>query len=317
MENEQILQKFQIFFFHCHFLPYRVYFLQEPPFSPNMPGGGRELFYVDQSRLSSAFLLFRRLASPHGIHDPKGMELGLTRMCFTEHMDFEFPVSDATPAGFFEVNLDSYLYDLLTYREKYRDRIRLLFGLELGLQAHLVPLQAACAASKPFDFIIGSSHLCAGKDPFQPYFWEGRSTEEALREYFSSIIENLETFTDFDVYGHLDYAVRYAPGQDKDYCYEKYADLFERILDLLLENGIGLEINTGGLGYGLRDVNPARAILRRYREKGGEIITIGSDAHRPQDLCRFFGRAEEILKDCGFRYYTVFEGRTPHFEKLD
>ena len=247
----------------------------------------------------------------------KGMELGLTRMCFTEHMDFEFPVSDATPAGFFEVNLDSYLYDLLTYREKYRDRIRLLFGLELGLQAHLVPLQAACAASKPFDFIIGSSHLCAGKDPFQPYFWEGRSTEEALREYFSSIIENLETFTDFDVYGHLDYAVRYAPGQDKDYCYEKYADLFERILDLLLENGIGLEINTGGLGYGLRDVNPARAILRRYREKGGEIITIGSDAHRPQDLCRFFGRAEEILKDCGFRYYTVFEGRTPHFEKLD
>ena len=247
----------------------------------------------------------------------KGMELGLTRMCFTEHMDFEFPVSDATPAGFFEVNLDSYLYDLLTYREKYRDRIRLLFGLELGLQAHLVPLQAACAASKPFDFIIGSSHLCAGKDPFQPYFWEGRSTEEALREYFSSIIENLETFTDFDVYGHLDYAVRYAPGQDKDYCYEKYADLFERILDLLLENGIGLEINTGGLGYGLRDVNPAAAVLRRYREKGGEIITIGSDAHRPQDLCRFFGRAEEILKDCGFRYYTVFEGRTPHFEKLD
>ena len=247
----------------------------------------------------------------------KGMELGLTRMCFTEHMDFEFPVSDATPAGFFEVNLDSYLYDLLTYREKYRDRIRLLFGLELGLQAHLVPLQAACAASKPFDFIIGSSHLCAEKDPFQPYFWEGRSTEEALREYFSSIIENLETFTDFDVYGHLDYAVRYAPGQDRDYCYEKYADLFERILDLLLENGIGLEINTGGLGYGLRDVNPARAILRRYREKGGEIITIGSDAHRPQDLCRFFGRAEEILKDCGFRYYTVFEGRTPHFEKLN
>ena len=59
------------------------------------------------------------------------------------------------------------------------------------------------------------------------------------------------------------------------------------------------------------------ADLRRYREKGGEIITIGSDAHRPQDLCRFFGRAEEILKDCGFRYYTVFEGRTPHFEKLD
>ena len=95
----------------------------------------------------------------------KGISLGLTQMCFTEHMDFEYPVSEETPAGFFEVNTDSYLYDLLKYRELYRDRIRVLFGIELGLQSHLVPLQAAMAASKPFDFIIGSSHLCAGKDP--------------------------------------------------------------------------------------------------------------------------------------------------------
>ena len=174
-----------------------------------------------QRRLSSALLLFGRLGRPDGGDDPqRDGSSGLARMCFTEHMDFDFPVSDISPAGIFEVNLDSYLYDLLTYREKYRDRIRILFGLELGLQAHLAPLQAACAASKPFDFIIGSSHLCAGKDPYQPYFWEGRSEEEALREYFSSIIENLETFTDFDIYGHLDYVVRYAPQQDKDYCYE-------------------------------------------------------------------------------------------------
>ena len=243
----------------------------------------------------------------------RGIALGLTQMCFTEHMDFDFPVSDISPAGCFEVNTDSYLYDLLKYREIYRDKIRILFGVELGLQAHLVPLQAAYATSKPFDFIIGSSHLCSGRDPYQPYFWEGRSEEEALREYFSSIIENLETFTDFDVYGHLDYIVRYAPGQDKDYSYEKYADLFERMLDLLLENGIGLEVNTGGVRYGLKDLHPCTALLRRYREKGGEIVTVGSDAHRPEDLCRSFDRAEEVLKNCGFRYYTVFENRTPRF----
>ena len=246
----------------------------------------------------------------------RGIDLGLTRMCFTEHMDFDFPVSEISPAGCFEVNADSYLYDLLKYREIYRNKIRILFGVELGLQAHLVPLQAAFAASKPFDFIIGSSHLCAGKDPYQPDFWEGRNEEEALREYFSSIIENLETFTDFDVYGHLDYVVRYAPEKDKNYSYEKYSDLFEKMLDLLLENGIGLEVNTGGVRYGLKDLHPCTALLRRYREKGGEIVTVGSDAHRPEDLCRSFDRAEAVLKDCGFRYYAVFENRTLQFIKL-
>ena len=73
--------------------------------------------------------------------------------------------------------------------------------------------------SFPFDFIIGSSHLCNGKDPYDAGFFAGRSEEEAYREYFGSIIDNLEEFHDFDIYGHLDYVVRYGPDQDKFYTY--------------------------------------------------------------------------------------------------
>lgn len=243
----------------------------------------------------------------------RGLELGLERMCFTEHMDFEFPVSEEVPAGFFEVNTDSYLYDLLSMRSSFADRIRLSFGVELGLQSHLTALQASYVSRWPFDFIIGSSHLCNGQDPYTASFWQGRSEEEGYREYFASIADNLEVFNDFDIYGHLDYVVRYGPNQDKFYTYEKYADLFERILDLLLENGIGLEINTGGIGYGLKDLHPCAQILKRYRQKGGEIVTVGSDAHRPDALCRCFDRAEALLKECGFSYYTVFEERKPSF----
>lgn len=246
----------------------------------------------------------------------RGIELGLKRMCFTEHLDFDFPVSESTPAGFFEVNTDSYLYELLRCREVFRREIGILFGVELGLQGHLGEIQAAYTASHDFDFIIGSSHLSKGQDPYQASFWEGRSEEAAYREYFSSIIENLETFTDFDVYGHLDYVVRYGPNQDRYYTYEKYRDLFERMLDLLLENGIGIEINTGGIGYGLKDLHPCREVLMRYREKGGEIVTVGSDAHKPEALCRSFDRAQVLLEDCGFRYYTVFEKRKPQFIRL-
>ena len=205
----------------------------------------------------------------------KGISLGLSQMCFTEHMDFDFPVSTDTPAGFFEVNTDSYLYDLLKYKAEYRKEIQVSFGIELGLQAYLTGLQSAYTNAFDFDFIIGSSHLCKGRDPYDALFYEGRTEEEAYREYFSSIIENLEAFHDFDIYGHLDYVVRYGPGKDKNYTYEKYQDLFERILDLLLENGIGMEINTGGLRYGLKELHPCRKVLERYREKGGETVTVG------------------------------------------
>lgn len=246
----------------------------------------------------------------------RGIELGLTKMCFTEHNDFDYPVTEREADGFFEVNPDAYLYDFLKLREKYAGKIALLFGVELGLQPHLSKRNAAFAKEHDYDFIIGSSHICHGKDPYYPAFYEGRSQEAAYREYFESILENLKVYSNFDVYGHLDYVVRYGPEKDRGYCYETYSDLFDRILELLLEKGKGLELNTGGISDGMRDVHPCREVLRRYRQKGGEIITIGSDAHDPAEIAAHFHRAEEVLQECGFRYYTVFENRQPEFKRF-
>ena len=243
----------------------------------------------------------------------EGIRRGLTHMCFTEHNDFDYPVSEDTPQGMFELNADAYLYDLIRLREKYAGQIQLLFGVELGLQPHLMRRNAIFAKAHDYDFIIGSSHICGGRDPYYPAFYEGRSQEEAYREYFQSIIDNIKKFENFDVYGHLDYVVRYGPEKDLGYTYEKYGDLFDKILELLLEKGKGLEINTGGIQGGLKDVHPCIEVVRRYKQKGGEIITIGSDAHDPAEIAADFHRAEEVLQECGFRYYTVFEKRQPEF----
>lgn len=102
--------------------------------------------------------------APMGEMVERGIALGLGQMCFTEHMDFDFPVSEGIPKGFFEVNTDAYLYELLRCRAVYGDRIKLCFGVELGLQAYLAEVQEGYVNSFPFDFIIGSSHLCNGKD---------------------------------------------------------------------------------------------------------------------------------------------------------
>lgn len=246
----------------------------------------------------------------------KGIEKGLTQMCFTEHHDFDYPIWGEFPAGIFELNPDSYLYDFLKYKEKYADKIKLCFGVELGMQPHLSRRNAAFAKAHDYDFIIASSHLCNGKDPAFPTFYEGKTQEEGYREYFESILENLKTYSNFDVYGHLDYVVRYGPGKDEGYSYEKYRDVIDAILDKLISNGKGIEINTNGLAKGLRDANPCSAIIRRYKELGGEIITVGSDAHTPESIAAYFDKAADVLTACGFCYYSTFEKRSVTFHKI-
>lgn len=246
----------------------------------------------------------------------EGIRRGLTNMCFTEHHDYDYPVFNNIPAGYFELDSDSYYEEFLKQKDAYADRIRLCFGVELGLQPHLSDRNAAFVKARPYDFVIGSSHLCNGQDPAFPDFYRGKTQKEAYREYFESILENLQTSPDFDVYGHLDYVVRYGPDKDKGYSYEQYRDIFDAILEKLIADGKGIEINTKGLTAGLRDVHPCTAILRRYKELGGKIITIGSDAHASLQIASHFERAAAVLSECGFRYYTTFEGRNAIFHHI-
>ena len=241
--------------------------------------------------------------------------LGLTHYCVTEHLDLDFPVDPVEQLSF-DLDTDAYFTTALALRKKYASDLKLCIGVELGLQPHLADRLNAYIERYPFDFVIGSSHLSGGKDPYYPAFYEGRSEEEAYREYFTSITENIRAFDGFDVYGHLDYVVRYGPHKDTHYSYEKYQDILDSIIRLLIEKGKGLEINTGGLKYGLKDLHPCTPLLKRYRQLGGEIITIGSDAHKPENIGVCFSRAEEALIACGFRYYTIFRERKPEFIPL-
>lgn len=246
----------------------------------------------------------------------EGIKKGLKTMCFTEHMDIGFPDSPTESGNVFLLNTDSYLYELASLKEKYRNQLRILFGVELGLQPEVLRDNAVYAKSYDFDFIIGSSHVCHGKDPYFASFYEGRSEKEAYREYFESILENVRKFSNYDVYGHLDYVVRYGPNKDQNYCYDEYRDILDEILKLLIEKEKGIELNTGGFSAGLRDFHPCRDALRRYRELGGEIITLGSDSHDCARIGAHFETAANLLKECGFRYYHVFEKRIPEAIKL-
>lgn len=242
---------------------------------------------------------------------------GLDTLCVTEHYDFDYPTDQGTPAHYFEFDANAYRARYEEVRDSFLGKITLLWGVEMGLQTHIADDISNYVNQYPFDFVIGSSHLTHGIDLYYPAFYEGRPEDEAYREYFESILENLQVCKDFDVYGHLDYAVRYGPNQNKYYSYAKFGDILDPILKKLIETGKGIEINTKGLLVGLGECNPSREILKRYRELGGEIITCGSDAHDPEHIGYKFDVASDILTECGFKYYTVFKSRKPEFIKIN
>ena len=93
-------------------------------------------------------------------------------------------------------------------------------------------------------------------------------------------------------------------------------EILDEILRTLIRKNVGIELNTGGYHYGLGEPNPCVNIIRRYRELGGEIITIGADAHTPDKIGYAFDKAADVLRECGFSYYAVFKNRRPVFHKL-
>lgn len=236
------------------------------------------------------------------------VEKGLKTICFTEHNDFDYP------GGEFLLDTDAYKNELFRVREQLSGKIEVLFGVELGLMKHLGERLREYLDGRGFDFVIGSSHLIDGKDPYFPEYFAELGQKNGVLRYFESIVENIGAFSDFDVYGHLDYAVRYSP--EKCYNPVDLREIIDEILRKIVSLGKGIEINTAGLRKGLSHANPHPFILKRYRELGGEIITVGSDAHNTADIAADFDLAESFLKDAGFEFYTVFRQRKPHFVKL-
>ena len=238
---------------------------------------------------------------------------GLTDICFTEHIDKDFPTDHHMD---FSVDVPAYLESYTALSQKYREQIHIYFGIEMGLQPHLKDFYTDFIQKYPFDYCIGSSHLVDGMDPYYPDFFEGREESAAYERYFVTILENLDAFSAMDSYGHLDYIVRYGPNQNRDYSYQKYADIIDEILKKLIHKGVALECNTAGFRYGLGHPNPCEEILIRYRELGGELLTLGSDGHSPEHIAFAYETIGDLLRSCGYTHYTIFEKRKPRFLPL-
>ena len=247
---------------------------------------------------------------------------GLKTICFTDHFDKDD--LEWGEEGIFD--MDAYFVEMQKLQEEYAGKLNIRIGIELGLRTYLKDYYEELTKKYPFDFVIGSVHNVPYKkdvegnilytDPAAEKLFTDRTDKEAYRLMMETTLENVRTSDCFQTLGHLDYVVRYGKSREKAYSYTDYADIIDEILKLLIEKEKGLEVNSAGLKYGLPFAHPHPDVLKRYRELGGEIITIGADAHKPEHIAYDFAKAEEILKSCGFKYYTEFFEQKPVFKQL-
>lgn len=240
--------------------------------------------------------------------------LGMDEICITDHHDYGS--REMTHIDFY-LDIPAYLPAIRALAQEFEGKLTIRTGIELGLMCREKTYLTKLASKLPVDYIIGSNHFVDGTDVYERAYFEGRSEMESYRRYFESTLNRVREMDCFDSLGHLDYVVRYGPGKNQNYRPFDYREVTDEILKLLIERGKGLECNTGGFKAGLGHPHPQEEILCRYRELGGEIITVGSDAHRAPELGGYFKEAAEILKKCGFRYYAVYRGRKPYFKTIE
>lgn len=243
---------------------------------------------------------------------------GLKEVAITDHLDLDYPGDKSV----FDLDFKKYIKTLKEYRERYKGRLEIKIGIELGLQPHLkknkVLNEILC--SKEIDFIIGSTHCVRGKELDEKGFFFGKTKLESHKAYFKEVYQNIKSFDGFSVCGHLDFIKRYGREYFEDYKkinYEEHGEIIDKILRTLIEKEMGLEVNTSGCRYGSSESTPNEYILRRYSELGGKIITLGSDAHRSEDIGNGLDKAFKLLKKCGFNNYSIFNKKKIEFKEIN
>lgn len=243
----------------------------------------------------------------------KAISMGFDEIAFTDHIDLFWPGS----SSFGAINLDEYFSSLDKMILKYGGKISIKKGIEVGIQPHAIKQTKNMTEARSFDFIIASVHCVDCIELDEPKYYSGKSAGEAYMRYFEEVLHTVGSYDHFSVLGHIDILRRYVPGSDnKTIKYSDYSDILDRILTTLINKNKGIELNTSGYKYGLGSFLPAIDFIKKYKELGGEIITVGSDAHRTEHIGHKFSEARELLQQCGFKYITRFDNMQPNFSKL-
>lgn len=245
-------------------------------------------------------------------HIDTAIKKGCNIFGFSEHLDYDYIVN----------NLDVIMTDVKAYYENtirlkkiYSGRITLLCGIEFAFDKKAEPYYIETDKKYNFDYIINSVHVAGGLDCyFQPYF-EGKTKQNAYRQYLKQVLLSIDAAFDYQIIAHIGYVARNAPYENTNLNYNDHSKIIDDILKRIIERQKVLEVNTN-----VKTIKslylPTFEIIKRYYEMGGRLITYGSDCHQSARICDKYDIVIDMLKSIGFNELAYFENKIIKFEKL-
>lgn len=243
----------------------------------------------------------------------RAQELGLAYYTVTDHCECnEYRVSPYYSTGYDKVVRRAWAE--MEEARKAFPSLKLLRGIELGQPLQDLEAAEDALRGRDYDFVIGSVHNIRGFEDF--YFLDySQVTIDFLQELFATYLQELQDTVEwgkFDALGHLTYPLRYIEGEHGvalDLAPHRGA--IDNIFRTLIEKQMALEVNTSGLRQKIGRALPDLPLLCRYRELGGRLVTLGSDAHQAGDLGKGIDEGMALLEQAGFSHLAVYRRREP------
>jgi len=243
----------------------------------------------------------------------QAVRLGLKELCTTDHCDLIQEKGDRL----YELDWTPIVEQYERAAFAHKGELELRLGIELGCAQTDPRCARKILSGAPWDFVIGSIHnqsLEQGGIDF--YFLQYETQQDcyaALDDYFSSMSQLVKLTDCYDVLGHIVYPLRYMKkAAGGPVTLDRYQDILRQIFTAAAQAGRGIELNT----YCGRTIEEWKPVLELYRDCGGEIVTIGSDAHTPEHIGLGTKQALELLQQTGFRYQATYLRRQTQFVKL-
>ncbi len=239
------------------------------------------------------------------------VDKGIGEIAITDH--FEPSMADSHCLFY---NQKGYWAYMTKAKQTFKGKLKIKLGVELG-QPHLFPEASnSILESFPYDYVLASVHkLPEGMDVSELDY--SRIGEEELCGMYLGQLRELIYWNNFDCIGHLDLIKRYSAAvYKKNITLTCRYELLKEVLQLVIANGKGIEINTSGLRQTPKETMPGLDVLKLYRKLGGEILTTGSDAHFAEDVGKGLREAVELAKEAGFRFITVYNERKPDWVSI-
>jgi histidinol-phosphatase (PHP family) len=218
-----------------------------------------------------------------GVMCKKALEKGLFSICFTEHLDL-----NQVDEGYGFFRKEDFFKEIQELQIRYGNELKVLKGIEFS-EPHLYGEELKKQGEQGYDVVIGAIHfiddIFVGWDELLDKYTPG----EIYEKYFELVLETVR-YGGFDVLAHLDFPKKYLK------CSYQYNGTIEEILETIITKGIVLEINTASFRKGLNESIPGETILKRYSQLGGKRVTLGSDAHRRNEIAADFSKIEGLIE---------------------